>query len=589
MPYPNFHACRIRDPGDFVQDSFRTISREHEGKSYSIIVGKLKEGGSMVEQTYRYPKESWTESEARSHCKSHDGKLFEPASSEKQSKYKLSTDVEVNRHYSVNVRVLDGKKHLVVPVVMMTEGVHVGSHGAIYHPANELSKFASAWNGIPITIGHPLTRTGSANDPEILESSVVGRVFNVAFKDGALRGEAWIDEEKILKVNRDVLMAIKQLKPLEVSVGVWADEEPIHGIWGTESYEAIAKNYRPDHLAILFDEKGACSWEDGCGIRLNKKGGEDKMPEYVLENALSYKGTESTSWDAPTLADFDVSSSRWEELSQSERAKVASCFLIGSANAETFGDLKLPVVNPKTGKLNERALRAVISGRGAQVKGVSEDELKRARRKAYELLNKEFDAGLEIPDNLSRNEEKGELKMNEKGCCPEKIDLIVQADVGFGESDREVLSSMEEKIVNKLVGLVERVMKAESEVSKLQKNAETKKMEVEKELEELKKKLSDPSAIMNSLPVEVQEQINYGVKLYKEQRQKMIDLLLNEARDVYTKEELESKPMIELEKLTRLIKPSGNFLGMWSGSKPLKADSVSKAEKLLPLFLVSKK
>ena len=137
---------------------------------------------------------------------------------------------------------------------------------------------------------------------------------------------------------------------------------------------------------MLPNEKGACSLEDGCGLGINKKEGDEDSVNYVNEVSykgavwsnttsndigtyrLSYKGTESTEWSGVTLQDFGVEG-RWEDLPREERARIASHFLIGDADAPTFQDLKLPVVNPKTGKLNERALRAVISGRGAMVRG----------------------------------------------------------------------------------------------------------------------------------------------------------------------------------------------------------------------------
>jgi ATP-dependent protease ClpP protease subunit len=78
-PYPNEHACRLREPGDFQPDSFRRVSRDHEGKRYDVIVGKLTGETSMTEQAYRYPKTVWTADSARSHCQDHDGS-FEAAS-----------------------------------------------------------------------------------------------------------------------------------------------------------------------------------------------------------------------------------------------------------------------------------------------------------------------------------------------------------------------------------------------------------------------------------------------------------------------------------------------------------------------------
>lgn len=78
-PYPNEHACRLRNPDDFEKDSFKRTKRDHEGKEYSIIMGKLKGETTMTEQAYRYDKTVWTPTEAKSHCSSHDGS-FEAAS-----------------------------------------------------------------------------------------------------------------------------------------------------------------------------------------------------------------------------------------------------------------------------------------------------------------------------------------------------------------------------------------------------------------------------------------------------------------------------------------------------------------------------
>lgn len=82
-PYPQEHACRLREPGDFQADSFRRIEREHEGKKYSVIMGKLTGQDAMTEQAYRYPKDTWSADSAGSHCKSHDGR-FEAASGQEQ-------------------------------------------------------------------------------------------------------------------------------------------------------------------------------------------------------------------------------------------------------------------------------------------------------------------------------------------------------------------------------------------------------------------------------------------------------------------------------------------------------------------------
>ena len=78
-PYPNTHACRVRSPIDFQSGTFRSIIKSHNGKSYSIIIAKLKGSDKTSTQGYRYPKDIWTSIDAAKHCSSHGGIKFEAA------------------------------------------------------------------------------------------------------------------------------------------------------------------------------------------------------------------------------------------------------------------------------------------------------------------------------------------------------------------------------------------------------------------------------------------------------------------------------------------------------------------------------
>jgi len=86
MPYPNEHSCRLMDPGEFVRFIRKHVKDDNDvgdykatGKAYDLIIGYRKDDSTDV-QAHRYPKDTWTEAEARKHCKAHDGKSFEPAS-----------------------------------------------------------------------------------------------------------------------------------------------------------------------------------------------------------------------------------------------------------------------------------------------------------------------------------------------------------------------------------------------------------------------------------------------------------------------------------------------------------------------------
>jgi len=81
MPYPSEHSCRLKSPDSFQKGKFRRMSRKSGGKTYHVIVGRLKGQKTTTAQAYRYPKDDWTAAQARKHCKDHDGR-FETAREE---------------------------------------------------------------------------------------------------------------------------------------------------------------------------------------------------------------------------------------------------------------------------------------------------------------------------------------------------------------------------------------------------------------------------------------------------------------------------------------------------------------------------
>lgn len=78
MPYTNEHSCRLIMPINGAETKRVNNARNHEGKPYHVIYQKQKDG-KWKEQAYRYSKDVWTASTAKSHCESHDGILFETA------------------------------------------------------------------------------------------------------------------------------------------------------------------------------------------------------------------------------------------------------------------------------------------------------------------------------------------------------------------------------------------------------------------------------------------------------------------------------------------------------------------------------
>jgi hypothetical protein len=173
----------------------------------------------------------------------------------------------------------NGRDYLVAPMTLIVPGVVPGSEGPLLYPLEELGRNYLAWNYMPIVVNHPLRagRHVSAREPSILEESGVGFVFNTSLND-RLRAEGWFDVERTRQVDVRVLDRLERGEPLELSTGLYVDTEaaPQGAVWNTPGgprpYRAVARNYRPDHLAVLPDQRGACAVDDGCGVLVNQLG-----------------------------------------------------------------------------------------------------------------------------------------------------------------------------------------------------------------------------------------------------------------------------------------------------------------------------
>lgn len=258
-----------------------------------------------------------------------------------------------NTTSSVTEATFDGKSYLIAPVVMIREGV---MNGMLYL-AEEFGKFAESWQGRPVSVSHP-QRAGqfvSANSPDIWANEVPGQLWNVIADGQSLKGEIWIDLEKAERIGEAAMTVVEGLRanqPTEVSTGLFADVEETAGVWANGAvYDGIARNIRPDHLALLPNEIGACSWEDGCGTpRVNQKGtkmpGELKTNELTLDDRASlvrrafWAGVESAmpgdiawgDWDVISVFEAQVIAKDWVK-----KHHVAFSYAIDDAGVVTIG------------------------------------------------------------------------------------------------------------------------------------------------------------------------------------------------------------------------------------------------------------
>ncbi len=172
----------------------------------------------------------------------------------------------------------EGKDVIIVPIIMARSDVPMNN---ALVPIEELH--AASWNGVPVTLSHPNSNGDflSANTPENRTDWSVGTIFNAKVVSGQLRGEAWIEVERANKLAPGLIDDLVAGTNMDVSTGYFCTEEEEAGERGGKTYSKVHRALKPDHLALLPNEQGACSWADGCGVRSNKRSTMSKIKDVL--------------------------------------------------------------------------------------------------------------------------------------------------------------------------------------------------------------------------------------------------------------------------------------------------------------------
>lgn len=354
----------------------------------------------------------------------------------------------------------DEREFIVIPVAAMVGGAVVrplDSEGPEYVPPEVLAVAPGQWANRPVLADHPENGTASANSPKVLEAERYGWTFNSEFRGGKLWMEAWLDPARAAQIGGDAQRVVESARralagedvdPIEVSIGAWVVlAEEAGTAPNGKSYAYRWLDAYSDHLAVgLNGSPGACGVKDGCGAIRSNQEEEDETPRKALMRAAirsqarrpTYSGTETAAWSNPTFADYvrylfqgSGGPTTVSQASSALKREIAAHTLLGDPEATTFRELSFfPVVNPSTGKLNERALRAVISGRGSQA-DIPDRAKQSAQDMARRLLNSEYDADLEV--NMSDTEKQGKARAaaESENLMGWLRDALMQVEAGF--------------------------------------------------------------------------------------------------------------------------------------------------------------
>lgn len=157
----------------------------------------------------------------------------------------------------------------VVPVVddvVMNSGLY---------PAEELAESYHGIDGKPAPIGHPKLDDGtyiSAMNGEGLRNYYAGATCeNVRYESGRVLMDVVINKKQAMAHpdGERLIAAINGLEPIHVSTGLLLSREQMTGNSKGKDYTWIARNMSFDHVALLLDEPGAATPEDGVGMWVN--------------------------------------------------------------------------------------------------------------------------------------------------------------------------------------------------------------------------------------------------------------------------------------------------------------------------------
>lgn len=201
----------------------------------------------------------------------------------------------VNSASNITTETIDGKPHIVVRgITPVVDDIVMNRK---LYPAAEIEKAYNTLERNPMPLGHPKVdgKHVSARDVRAVNEYHVGAwLQNVSHKDGKVTGDMYVnrqyaessDKGKRLINRLDEMLAGTNSDPIHISTGLLYSGIAANGESKGKKYNEIATNMMFDHVAVLLDEPGAGTPEDGVGIFVNAEGDETEIEVCNLQDAI---------------------------------------------------------------------------------------------------------------------------------------------------------------------------------------------------------------------------------------------------------------------------------------------------------------
>lgn len=196
----------------------------------------------------------------------------------------------------IRTEVVEGVSFTVLP--SRTLPPNIVMNGILYDEKDVEANIGTL-DGSPVTMSHPVIngRFADAYEPISQAKFGLGGAFNKVrgkADDGSWIVEKYIPTEQLQNTERGKKLAdaIKSKQPIHTSTGVYLTKIPEIGTNAAgQDYKSRAKIDKFNHDAILLNEVGAATPEQGVGIFVNANG-EQEETEVMYVNAYDDKALE---------------------------------------------------------------------------------------------------------------------------------------------------------------------------------------------------------------------------------------------------------------------------------------------------------
>lgn len=331
---------------------------------------------------------------------------------------------------AIKKETIDGEDHYRIPSATLPDDCVLNSG---LYPGDEIEASYKSLEGTAAPLGHPKVGNQfvSAGIPQAINKHWVGAWNENVRREG---GKVLLDKVVNIRVanqtdkGRELVQAIEKQAPIHTSTGLMLEMEVANGESNGKPYTWVARNMRFDHDAILLDEPGAATPDEGVGMFVNAAGDE-------VEVLVANVDIDEIDWMVEDVARQTVlTKHEAEKNGLMDKIRQAIKSAIGGAQTEA------PAVNQANapeGDMTEEQMKSLLTDALA---GVTADV---AELKTNAVSKEEFTA---VADSVQKLETVANAKAE-----AEKAELVEQVKAqGFEDADIEGMSvNAMQKIVAK--------------------------------------------------------------------------------------------------------------------------------------------